>query len=476
MATVPKLSAFQKFSFGCGDVGCTVIWNVVGMFMTIYYTDDVGISAAAVAAIMLSVRIFDGFSDLVMGYFLDRTNSKMGKARPWILWSAPFMAIFLILCFSVPEFLGPTMKIVYAFVTYFFLTVIVYTACNLSYCALTSFLTDDLQDRASMNAFRFVMTATGSLILGYVTPVAAKSLGWFGITTVYGIVALALLLLCFFVCKENVKPQPRKAEDKVTVKESLTVLSKNTFFYFLVAFFVIDFVNVGLTGSSGMYLARYIIQDDAFFGHLNLSGTLPQLIACFLFPWIMQLCKGKWNTIIIGYILYVVGYGMCSFLVTSEMRIGTYDYYIMLVGLGIKGVGWGMHLVALFAMIADVAEYGEWKAGRRLEGATYSVSSFGFKIGLGVGGAIVGWALSMVNYDSTLAVQPQETLDAILNINFTIPLILSAIGLVLSLLKNLDKVYPTVMKDLAVRRAEEARKLGIFDNFDGLNADGKISN
>ena len=221
MGTVPKLSFFEKFSFGSGDLGCTVIWNVVAMFMTIYYTDDVGISAAAVAAIMLSVRIFDGFSDLVMGYVLDKTNSKLGKARPWILWSAPFMCIFLILCFSVPDFLGYTAKIVYAFLTYFFLTVVIYTACNLAYCSLTSFVTDDLQDRASMNAIRFVMTATGSIILGYVTPVAAKSLGWLGICVVYGVVALGLLLLCFFVCKERIKPQPRRAEDKLTVKESM---------------------------------------------------------------------------------------------------------------------------------------------------------------------------------------------------------------------------------------------------------------
>lgn len=456
MGTVPKLSFFEKFSFGSGDLGCTVIWNVVAMFMTIYYTDDVGISAAAVAAIMLSVRIFDGFSDLVMGYVLDKTNSKLGKARPWILWSAPFMCIFLILCFSVPDFLGYTAKIVYAFLTYFFLTVVIYTACNLAYCSLTSFVTDDLQDRASMNAIRFVMTATGSIILGYVTPVAAKSLGWLGICVVYGVVALGLLLLCFFVCKERIKPQPRRAEDKLTVKESMSVLSKNTFFYFLVAFFMIDFANAGITGSSGMYLARYIIQDDTFFGTLNLVGTLPQAIACFLFPWIMQLLKGKWNSIIAGYILYVIGYGMCTLFVTTEMTMGSYDFYIMLVGLALKGIGWGIHLVAMFAMIADVAEYGEWKAGRRLEGATYSVSSFGFKIGLGIGGAVVGWVLASVNYDATLDVQPTETLEAILDINFLIPLILSIVGLVLSLLNNLDKVYPQVMKELTVRRAQEA--------------------
>lgn len=455
MGTVPKLSVVEKVSFGSGDLGCTVIWNVVAMFMTIYYTDDVGISAAAVAAIMLSVRIFDGFSDLVMGYFLDRTNSKLGKARPWILWSAPFMCIFLILCFSVPDFLGYTAKCIYAFITYFFLTVVIYTACNLSYCALTSFVTDDLEDRASMNAIRFVMTATGSIILGYVTPVAAKALGWLGICVVYGLIALGLLLICFFMCKERIKPQPRRPEDKITVKESLTVLSKNTFFYYLVAFFVIDFVNAGVTGSSGMYLARYIIKDDTFFGTLNMVGTLPQLITCFFFPWIMKWVGGKWNSIIIGYILYVIGYGMCAFLVSPDMTMYSGSFYIMLFGLALKGIGWGIHLVAMFAMIADVVEYGEWKAGRRLEGATYSVSSFGFKIGLGIGGAVVGWILAGVNYDATLAVQPVETLEAILDLNFMIPLILSVIGLVLSLCNNLDKIYPQVMKDLAVRRAQE---------------------
>lgn len=459
MGTVPKLSVVEKVSFGSGDLGCTVIWNVVAMFMTIYYTDDVGISAAAVAAIMLSVRVFDGFSDLVMGYFLDRTNSKLGKARPWILWSAPFMCIFLILCFSVPDFLGYTAKCIYAFLTYFFLTVVIYTACNLSYCALTSFVTDDLEDRASMNAIRFVMTASGSIVLGYVTPVAAKALGWLGICVVYGLIALGLLLICFFVCKERIKPQPRRPEDKITVKESLSVLAKNTFFYYLVVFFIIDFANAGITGSSGMYLARYIIGDDTFFGTLNMVGTLPQLITCFFFPWIMKWVGGKWNSIIIGYILYVIGYGMCAFLVSPDMTMGSGDFYCMLFGLALKGIGWGIHLVAMFAMIADVVEYGEWKAGRRLEGATYSVSSFGFKIGLGVGGAVVGWVLASVDYDATLETQPVETLKAILDLNFLIPLILSAVGLVLSLCNNLDKIYPQVMKDLTVRRAQELSEI-----------------
>ena len=215
-------------------------------------------------------------------------------------------------------------------------------------------------------------------------------------------IAFVLLLLCFFVCKERIKPQPRRPEDKVSAKESLRVLSKNTFFYYLVAFFVLDFANAGITGASGMYLSRYIIKDDAFFGTLNMAAVLPQVIACFMFPWIMNWFRGKWNTIIFGYVLYVIGYGMCYLLVGTTIESGSLSFYALLIGNGIKGIGWGIHLVAMFAMIADVAEYGEWKAGRRLEGATYSVSSFGFKIGLGMGGAVVGAVLSMVNYDASL--------------------------------------------------------------------------
>lgn len=441
----------EKICFGFGDVGCVVIWNVVGMFLTIYYTDSVQISAAAVAAIMLSVRIFDGFSDLVFGYVLDKTHSKLGKARPWILWSAPFMAGFLILCFAVPESLGPTGKIIYAFITYFFLSVVIYTACNLSYCALTSFISDDPQERAGCNSIRFLMTGLLSIVLGYVTPVAQKALGWTGITVVYGLIALALLLLCFFVCKERVKPQQLPASEKIGVKQSALILSKNIFFYFMVAFFVIDFIKLGLTGGGGMYLARYVLGNDNLFGEVTLALTIGQIAGAFALPFILSKIGGKWNAIIIGYVLFILGYGLSGIFSSTSMQPGTADYWLFLLGYVVQSVGRGFHFVALFAMVADVVEYGEWKTGRRIEGVTYSVTSFGFKIGIGLGGAAVGAILSLVSYDSTLPVQPEETLMAVMVINVWAPLVLSAVGLGISLLNNLDKIYPTVRRDLMKR-------------------------
>lgn len=460
--TTQKVSFPEKICFGFGDVGCVVIWNVVGMFLTIYYTDSVGISAAAVAAIMLSVRIFDGFSDLVFGYVLDKTNSKLGKARPWILWSAPFMAGFLILCFAVPESLSETAKVVYAFITYFFLSVVVYTACNLSYCALTSFITDSLEDRASCNSIRFIMTGLLSIVLGYVTPVAQKALGWTGITVVYGLIALVLLVLCFAICKERVKPQERLASEKVGLKESVDTLVHNKFFYFMLAFFVLDFINLGLTGGGGMYLARWVLKDDNLFGDLTFSVTIGQIVGALALPYIMNFIGGKWNAIIIGYALFIVGYGVAGLATDTNMVAGSAEYYTMLLGNVIQSVGRGFHFVAMFAMVADVVEYGEWKTGRRLEGATYSVTSFGFKIGIGVGGALVGLFLSMVNYDANLVDQPESTLQAILVANIWAPVVLSVVGLIISLLTNLDKIYPTVKKELEIRRAQRQQLVQII--------------
>lgn len=255
MAT-QKISLGEKLAFGAGDCGCNFVWNVLALFMTIYYTDSVMISAAAVGGIMLASRIFDGISDLVMGAIIDKTKTRWGKARPWILWSAPFMAIALILTFSVPD-ISETGKVIYAFCTYFFLTVIVYTASNLPYNALLSFITDDQKERTSLSSIRFFMVNFLVIILSFVTPPAAKALGWFGITTIYGIIAMCCLLITFFFCKERVEPVEVKKENISFVK-SLGYLVKNKYFIYLAIIFVIDYIMFAVNGSSGMYYVKYI--------------------------------------------------------------------------------------------------------------------------------------------------------------------------------------------------------------------------
>ena len=152
-----KVSLKEKIAFALGDVGCNFIWTVVGSFLTLYYTDSVGISAAVVGTIMLITRILDGVSDLGMGVIIDHTHTRWGKARPWVLITAPLMGIGLILTFSVPNWLSENGKIAYAVVTYILLAVIIFTACNLAYSTLTALITGRQDDRTSMTSIRYIL-------------------------------------------------------------------------------------------------------------------------------------------------------------------------------------------------------------------------------------------------------------------------------------------------------------------------------
>lgn len=412
--------------------------------MTIYYTDSVMISAAAVGGIMLASRIFDGISDLVMGAILDKTKTRWGKARPWILWSAPFMAIALILTFSVPD-ISETGKVIYAFCTYFFLTVIVYTASNLPYNALLSFITDDQKERTSLSSIRFFMVNFLVIILSFVTPPAAKALGWFGITTIYGIIAMCCLLITFFFCKERVEPVEVKKENISFVK-SLGYLVKNKYFIYLAIIFVIDYIMFAVNGSSGMYYVKYIFHDENIFGMLVLFGNVPMMLSCLFFPVIANRF-GKWNCMIGGYVVMIIGFGIIALFPDN--------YYCALLGNVIAGIGRAPHNAGLFALVADVVDYGEWKTNKRIEGVTYSVTSFGMKVGAGLGGAVTGIVLAMGNYDGSLAVQSDSAITAIMAICAYIPIGICVLGILIMLTANIDKIYPQVVRDLAIRHAKE---------------------
>lgn len=152
-----RLSMSEKVCYGFGDCAANVYTALTGTFLTSYYTDTVGIAAAAVGTMMLVARLFDGVSDLGMGAIVDKTKSKYGKARPWLLWTAPFMMLGLILLFSVPGNLGDAQKLVYAYISYIIMNCIIYTANNLPYNALLSCMTLDVQDCASVTSLRFIM-------------------------------------------------------------------------------------------------------------------------------------------------------------------------------------------------------------------------------------------------------------------------------------------------------------------------------
>lgn len=213
-----KPSLWEKLAFAVGDGGCNFVWTTIGSFLTLYYTDSVGISAAVIGTIMLLTRLLDGITDLGMGAVIDRTRTRWGKARPWVLWSAVPMGLGLVLLFNVPGSLSGSGKIAYAAVTYTLMAAVIYTACNLSYNTLLSLTAPDPKDRVLMSSLRFFCTMGVVLVINYNTMNLVERFGWNGMAVAFGAIAVVLLLITFFFTKErSITGAAGKNEKKIPV-------------------------------------------------------------------------------------------------------------------------------------------------------------------------------------------------------------------------------------------------------------------
>lgn len=441
-----KVKLGEKIAFAMGDVGCNFIWTVVGSFLTMYYTDSVGIAAGVVGTIMLITRIFDGISDLGMGAVIDRTHTRWGKAKPWILWTAPFMMIGLILCFSVPAGFSDTGKIAYSAITYILLAVVIFTACNLAYSTLLSFITGRQDDRTSMTSIRYIFVYAIMILISYVTMPLVDRFGWTGMSIIFGILGMLCLLITFFGTKERNYEEKKSGDADISVLLSFKLLFKNKYFILVAILFMVNFAAMGLTGGVGIYFAKDFLGNEDIYGTMTLANYIPIMLGLFLFPTLAGKF-GKWKCMVVGYILEIAGYAIILIAPTNLIAV--------LLGLAVRGIGHIPNSAGIYAMVADVADYGEWKTGVRNEGVTYSATSFGMKVGTGIGSAIVGWGLALGNYVGTEAVKTASALESIKALYTYVPLIITAIGLIVLLNANLDKIYPKIQKDLEARREKK---------------------
>lgn len=441
-----KLKFGEKLAYGMGDCGANIYVAMAGTFLTGYYTDTVGLATAAVGTMMLLARIFDGITDLLMGAIVDKTKSRWGKARPWVLWTAPLMAIGLIALFAVPESMyGSHAGLVYAYISYILLNCVVYTANNLPYNALLSRMTLDVQDRAQTASMRFVMTQLTTLIINAVTANLVGAIGWTGCAVVFAVVEFVMLIWCFFGCKEHIGENEAGEirVEEVPLGEAFPALLKNQYFYIQALLFLTLYVGIVSSGASGYYFASTVLGDVTIIGMLSAATTIPAMIANFINPSLV-VRFGKRKTMICGAILMIIG----------SVIIGLADTSVLaaMCGLIIKGFGMGPIMSGVFAMTADVVDYGEWKTGVRSEGLVNSCTSFGMKVGIGLGSAVLAWILAFGGYDGTAAVQTASAVSSIKFVYGYLGAIIAAVCLVLILLLNIDKNIAQIQKDLQAKR------------------------
>lgn len=442
-----RLSMSEKVTYGFGDCAANVYVAMASSFLTAYYTDTVGLAALAVGTMMLVARIFDGVTDLVMGAIVDKTKSKYGKARPWVLWTAPFMCIGLIAMFSVPQGLSQSQGLIYAYISYIFMNCIVYTANNLPYNALLSRMTLNVQDRAQTASLRFIMTQITSMIISAVTANLVMTLGWFWLSVIYGIIEMIMLLACFAGCKEHVGEDSGSGNIKVEnvpLKTALPALMKNQYFFLQALLFLFLYINTVCIGAMGVYFCINVLGSMAVFTFMSMAQTIPAVIANLVNPSLVKKF-GKRKVMMIGSVLMIVGSCVIGLAGTSVPMI--------IVGIAIKGFGTGPIMSGVFAMTADVVDYGEWKTGVRSEGLVNSCTSFGMKVGIGIGSAACTWILAFGGYleGADVAMQPASAISAIRFGYGYFGAIMAAVCLLLVFLLNIDKNIDKIQADLQAK-------------------------
>lgn len=446
-----KIGTFEKIAYGGGDLASNLILVLTSTFVTFFYTDALGLNAAIIGSIMLFSRLADGFTDIIMGYVIDKTRSKHGKARPWLLWLGVPIGISTVLVFMVPN-LGDLGKYIYVAITYNLVTTFLYTMINIPYGAMTALMSRDQDQRMIINIFRMFMAQVGSLLINALTLPFVNAMGgsnnqksWIIVSIIYGGIAAALFLLCFAKTKERVAIQSDKSET-IGFITSFKLILKNNYWLLLVGVWVSMVLGLSMSMSVGTYYAKYILGSENFAGFLGALGIVPVLI---IMPFTAPLNRkfGKRNVAMVGSLISLAGQVL--------MLLSPASASWLMICAVIKGVGSATLTGTIFAMIADTIEYGQWKTGTRVEGMLYSSTTFGAKVGAGVGGSVALAIIGAAGYDGFAAVQVPKALEAIKTLYLVVPIPFMILIPIIYFFYKLDKIYPQVMEEL---KKEENKK------------------
>lgn len=447
-----KLSMGIKLSYASGDVACNVVFGMVGTLLTLFYTDYVGINPATVGMVMLLSRLFDGVSDLIMGVIVERTNSKWGKSRPWILWMSVPFALSAVLLFTVPNTTG-VLQFVYLFVTYNFCTTVCYTAINLPYGSLSAMMTRVSSERDMLSVVRMGLSPIGKIIAATCTLPIVKLFGddqaaWIKTMSIWAVLALILLLVCFFRCEETVKIEAKQKAPKVLLGKSFSALFKNQYFWAVLVLWMVQSVSFGISGTILPYYCKYIFGNDTWmYSALFLTETLTLVAGIFACtPLIKKF--GKRNIALAGSLIALAGQLIFFF--------NPYSFAWMVMSCLTRAIGLAPLNAVVFGMVGDVVEFGQWKTHIRQESLVFAGGSIGTKVGAGLASATMTGLLSAAGYISTSAgsaAQPDSALNMIVNIYKFGPVLIALVAFITLALYKLDKAYPSIMKELIERES-----------------------
>jgi len=440
-----KLGFREKAAYGLGNFGSQMIFTPAIEFVVFFYTDVAGIAPATVGTLIF-ISQFLGLFNPVMGVVVDRTHTRFGKARPWLLWMAVPFGISTALLFRSPD-LGPTGKMIYAFVTYTMAFTFFYTPVDIPYATMLSFITTDQNERTSLNVFRMFFAYIGILLtLGLTLPMVrwfgGGAQGWGRTFMVFGAIATISLLACFAGTKERFQGQSGKAKRVVSLKLSVPAIFRNKYLVLLALLNVAIFYGLGLR-IANLYYCRYFLHDAGLYGPLMVMTFAAQMFALLFTPALVRRF-GKRNAALGGLVVTIAG--------QLILYITPLTFTLLAIGSVIKGLGAGPVVGTSFAMIADALEFGDWKWSIRNDGLVFGAMALVMKTSVGFSNATVGWVLGWGGYVAGAAVQSASALRSINILFLHLPLAFYGISALLLLAYTLDRQYPQIEAELQGRR------------------------
>lgn len=436
-----SLSAVEKLAYGVGDGACNIIWQTIMLFIAYFYTDIYGLSAIHMGIMFLVARGLDAVVDVAMGFISDRTRTKDGQFRPYLLWFCIPYGMLGALTFYTPD-LGSTGKIIYAYVTYSLLSAI-YSAINVPYCAMINNISRSPKERVSLQSYRFAFAAFGGILVSAVAMPLVKvfgqgdeSHGYFLAMVVMGGLSIVMFLMCYFFTRERyIPPLPpvMPGQFRKEVLSDLGALWHNHDWRRLFALNIVNLIAGCLKTGVAIYFVTYYLQKPELISIFLVAILSSKLVGSAISPWLFgSSCRvaGYKLAMVIQALLMIV-----LFFIGSE--------HVLLIGAMIVGV----HVINACAtplqwsMLSDVIDDVERSAGKNLSGLIFSTNLFAIKVGIAIGGAFIGGALAMGGYVGKAPVQTEEALMAIRLLFTVVPAVL-----ILSLLWILRKYSLTDLK------------------------------
>jgi len=432
----------QRIGYGVADFACNLVWQMITLYLLFFYTDVAGLAAASISLLFLITRVIDGFTDVMMGVIIDKTDTRWGKSRPYFLFCAVPFGLFALLAFHVPD-VGPRGQLIYAYATYIGLS-LAYTAVNIPLASILPSLTSDAHERTVLATTRILFSFLGATTVSVLTLPLVTTLGggdqakgFFLTMMIFAVIATVLFLVTF----KNVEEKVKIRHQKVPVNDALRSLMHNRPWHIFALNIVFMWGSHFFMSGALIYFYTYNVGRPDLAAVVAGISTLIPLIGTVVTPLLSRMMSKK-RVFMIASAVNLAGFAI---MLVADLRVAG-----LLTGAIVAALGFGLRQTIYFSMQADPVDYGEWKTGINVTGVLNASNGFIGKLALAIAGSLTALLLSKGGYVPN-AVQTERALFAIKMSYLMIPASMVVISILIMSFYNLDSIYADIRRELNER-------------------------